>query len=684
MNQLKVGVYRMQKQNLWYMKYAFFFLMLIAFSSRATDFPETIFPKTKIIRSSDWYSGQADLWRQEVSKNKLNASAWLNYYAAARYAQASQNLLTSIVEEMKGSISTGFEYNLILSWNNGLNEESLRYLLKAYDFEPNNPSTYSQLILFEEFYFNTDKRKTFSEKLFKTNLISTSLLNYSYNVLMSVEEDGVLITEGDHTAIPLFLLQDQLGIGKKVTVLDLDLLQDPTYRTRKLKEANLSFDERATTEDIKKSICLNLPSQNPTKRFYYALTLAKENMDPVKDQLFVVGLASQLSRERLDNVSIIKQNIENRFLVDYLTVDLNGESEFAAGKVYRSNYLVPLLILNDYYKSLNESEKSKEIETIVLAIANQTGQTTVVNNYIGRNKVVANPFSVFDPGSKAHEVPVRQVKGNFYAGEREVTNEMYNRFLDYLQKKGLNDLYEKHKIDLSQYTEPALSMMANYSAPRTPTRKEKYFTQYPVVNVSYESAMVYCEWLTEQYNNDPVHKFKKVKFTLPTISQWQISALGYKEFQSWELEENMVKVIIPKEGDDRFGEGDPKMIPVKGSDIRYPWFNWYKYRNQPLNNHGCSLGNFKYPSSMGSCNPKYKANTPDGYLAMSPTATYFPNDLGLFDVVGNVAEMTLVKGKACGGSWNHSPEESTIGSINEYTGPDAAVGFRIFMEVIEP
>jgi hypothetical protein len=57
--------------------------------------------------------------------------------------------------------------------------------------------------------------------------------------------------------------------------------------------------------------------------------------------------------------------------------------------------------------------------------------------------------------------------------------------------------------------------------------------------------------------------------------------------------------------------------------------------------------------------------------------------MGLWDVVGNVAEMTNEKGKACGGSWNHTPEESTIRSINEYKGPDAAVGFRPFMEVIE-
>ena len=52
-------------------------------------------------------------------------------------------------------------------------------------------------------------------------------------------------------------------------------------------------------------------------------------------------------------------------------------------------------------------------------------------------------------------------------------------------------------------------------------------------------------------------------------------------------------------------------------------------------------------------------------------------------MVGNVAEMISEKGKACGGSWNNLPEESTIVSINSYSGTSGSVGFRVFMEVIK-
>jgi formylglycine-generating enzyme required for sulfatase activity len=68
---------------------------------------------------------------------------------------------------------------------------------------------------------------------------------------------------------------------------------------------------------------------------------------------------------------------------------------------------------------------------------------------------------------------------------------------------------------------------------------------------------------------------------------------------------------------------------------------------------------------------------------MARTASYFPNDMGLYDVVGNVAEMIQTAGVACGGSWNDPPEASTIHSVKTYAYPNATVGFRVFMEVID-
>jgi formylglycine-generating enzyme required for sulfatase activity len=285
---------------------------------------------------------------------------------------------------------------------------------------------------------------------------------------------------------------------------------------------------------------------------------------------------------------------------------------------------------------------------------------------------------------KKLEAAMKLVKGNLYACQTEVTNKEYNQFLSYLLRSNQMALYKKYKPDISQHEGSLLIFFKGYHLQQLESKENKYhksYNDYPIVNISHEAAIAYCEWFTDLYNSTKgKKKFKKVNFRLPKLKEWQIAALGYKKFQSWELDENEVDVGIPK----NLGEEvavKKRMIPVKGSDILYPWYGVYEYRNKAQNNRNCWLGNFKIPSGAPLCQALPAAG--DGYAITGKTGSYFPNGMGFFDVVGNVAEMIDEKGKAYGGSWNHFPNESTIRSVDDYKGQSGAVGFRVFMEVIE-
>jgi formylglycine-generating enzyme required for sulfatase activity len=288
---------------------------------------------------------------------------------------------------------------------------------------------------------------------------------------------------------------------------------------------------------------------------------------------------------------------------------------------------------------------------------------------------------------------LRPIRGNLYAMETEVTNAQYNLFLASLEEENQKELYKKSNYDLSGYDPAAQAFFTKYVSQFREPKQAKdsikvphigphQWNDYPAVNVSHEGAQRYCNWLTEKYNTyTGKKKFKKVKFRLPTLQEWQIGALGYAKFQTWNLEENMVDVVI---SDDTLSmaprKGVRKSIPV-AKDVLYPWYGSYHYRKNPRNHMGCFLGNFKVTFVEVPCparNPGY-----DGWSMMGRTASYFPNDIGLYDVVGNVAEMIDENGKACGGSWDEVPSESTIHSVKTYSRPDATIGFRIFMEVEE-
>ena len=102
-------------------------------------------------------------------------------------------------------------------------------------------------------------------------------------------------------------------------------------------------------------------------------------------------------------------------------------------------------------------------------------------------------------------------------------------------------------------------------------------------------------------------------------------------------------------------------------------------RQKITNEYGCHLANIKTSEDI-VCPAGLKG---DGFTLMSPVGTYFGNYMGFYDVIGNVAEMINEPGKAMGGSWNHTAEQSTITSVSEYENSDITVGFRLFMEVIQ-
>jgi hypothetical protein len=284
------------------------------------------------------------------------------------------------------------------------------------------------------------------------------------------------------------------------------------------------------------------------------------------------------------------------------------------------------------------------------------------------------------------DTSLRLIRGNLYAFETETTNGLYNLFLSYLEEQS-PELYRKCNYDLSSIHEDDLSLFGEYVTPyKKPRNKRdttvKDYTAFPAVNISHEAAIIFCQWLTEQYNAHPGKKlFSKVRFRLPTLKEWQIAALGYSNFQTWDVRENNVEVYVPDDSLQMTPQkGVRKTIPV-GTDILYPWYGSYYYRRSPQNHKGCFLGNFKVVDPERTCDLKLPGY--DGWMMMAQTATYFPNNIGLYDVVGNIAEMIDEKGKACGGSWNDPPDKSTIHSVKAYRRPDPSIGFRVFMDVVQ-
>jgi formylglycine-generating enzyme required for sulfatase activity len=127
----------------------------------------------------------------------------------------------------------------------------------------------------------------------------------------------------------------------------------------------------------------------------------------------------------------------------------------------------------------------------------------------------------FLPTAKNIQQVMAKVNDSLYVCKYEVSNLDYRTFLGSLNTTN-SVLAEKYKVDSTKwltelrYQEP----MANYY------HLHPAYNNYPVVCISYEAALAYCDWLTEQYNADTKRKFNKVKFVLPSEEEWMVVANG--------------------------------------------------------------------------------------------------------------------------------------------------------------
>ncbi len=114
------------------------------------------------------------------------------------------------------------------------------------------------------------------------------------------------------------------------------------------------------------------------------------------------------------------------------------------------------------------------------------------------------------------------------------------------------------------------------------------YAEYPVVGVTWEQAHAFCNWRTMLFNSHS--SIPAQEYRLPTEAQWEYAARGGRKM------------------------------------AMYPWGN-----NYARDGKGCFLANFK---------PYRGAYNDDTGTMTTKVAQYRPNDFGLFDMAGNVAEWT--------------------------------------------
>ena len=492
--------------------------------------------RLKILKHSSWYQDQAVYWKRQIDKNADEPSAWFNYYFSLTYANSPKENRDRVADEVLKKWPDLFESKLIAAKNFGYTDKGLAFYNQVKALKPDHPEVLSIGLLHAEMIGNLKERALIAHKLYQLKLISPSLYNYAYNLLMSVNEGGILFSESGNTCIPMLVLQDVMKVRPDVEIVNVNLLEESLYRDRIMESLPGKLTGNIT--DINNFLKL-LPEKNPNSSFYYSLTLQRGLILDIENKLNLSGLAFKYIKDGGNSSKELAKNT-SRFLVDYLLTDFNNEGEGAAGRVLEPNYLPGLIILKSHYQKTNQPEKLQKIEQLIYSISDFAGITEKVQRIISPKKVAPVSFVKTELPVKEIDKQMVWIKKPLYASNVEVTNYAYYTFLSYLRDNGYVDQYKIAKIDLRKFEGVALSSMKAYFRLGDGKKKDAGFNKYPVINISYEAAVLYCDWLTQQYNQQEKRKYKQVRFRLPTVNEWQVAALGYPEFQSWNLKENII------------------------------------------------------------------------------------------------------------------------------------------------
>ena len=231
----------------------------------------------------------------------------------------------------------------------------------------------------------------------------------------------------------------------------------------------------------------------------------------------------------------------------------------------------------------------------------------------------------------------------FYMLETEVTNKAYNLFLNDLKAQGRTEDYEKARFRSENWYTPN----HHNEAARCYYDSFPAYELYPAVNVPYEGAVLFCQWLTQKVGNP------EWEYVLPSQLDWTWAASG-----------GMTRAA--------YSMGGPFLTAADGTPYYHyqhvddSWITRTDSGFQVVDNH-----------------PKTMSTNFIGSETPFPAKSLRANGYGLYNMCGNVAEMVSNPNMAVGGSWLDPGYDIRIYSIKNYTQPSPQIGFRVIARKVE-
>jgi len=366
--------------------------------------PQKIGGIAKENKPIEFYEEQSILWKQVIDKTPENAEAWHYHYKAERAKlqleqselwandkEACYAQLASIISDSKPYIGDQFEYYYIKGMNSN-REQSIGAFKKAYEIDPGRKEVHSWLFTHYVPQFNDEECTDLAKKMLANNIYSDANLKWNYNALLSVEENGVFISNGDMDGIPKWVLQYGPGIRKDVLVTNKSLLAyEETYREMVYDKLNLSQPTKEKTDfdhmgEYVDYLAVDLLKRSKRPTYISAGTpLNFFKTHQLEENMYLVGNVLKYATTNFDNILIVKDNIENKYYLEYLFQNFQQHHEDQMVKSRMNlTYLPAFIVLKKHYQTSGNQKKLDYMNNLIDKVATDSGNKQEVLNWFDK------------------------------------------------------------------------------------------------------------------------------------------------------------------------------------------------------------------------------------------------------------------------------------------------------------